>query len=456
MNETNPPADNSANPQAAVEQPPPQLAAPVADTERFASVDVLRGFALLGILVINIDYFAGPSMSMFNPTLHGNFAGLNRATWIATTLLFNQKFMAIFSMLFGAGLVLMAERAAKRGVQFRSVYYTRVLWLLLIGLVHAYLIWYGDILVPYALCGLLLYPLRRLKPKWLITLGLIVFMVCVPVYLGTGALFDYMRTCYDEVEQAVAEEGEITPVQRSMHDAWEQISKQFETTDQTAKEIEARRGSWVDNLAVNALLSITMQTQAFIFFIFWRVMGLMLLGMGLMKLGVFSAQRSRGFYLTLIVIGYGLGLPAVAYGTHRLLTHNFDYVMYFKLDAVFDYVFSLLVSLGHIGVVMLVFKMGILNGLKRGLAAVGRMALSNYLFHSVVMTFIFFWWGLGLFADLGRFHLLAFVLVMWIVQLIISPIWLKHYRFGPAEWVWRSLTYRRRQPMRIIAAPQEP
>src|SRR5262245_58730077 len=140
---------------------PEGRAGPVPPSERIASVDVLRGFALLGILAMNIVGFAWPFSAYENPTLGGGFAGADRTVWLICELVFSEKMMTIFSMLFGAGLILMTDRADARGRSLIGLYYRRCLWLLLIGMAHAYLLWPGDILVAYALCGMILFPFRR-------------------------------------------------------------------------------------------------------------------------------------------------------------------------------------------------------------------------------------------------------------------------------------------------------
>jgi len=145
--------------------------APVAETERIASIDVLRGVALLGILIINIPLFSMVEAVLFNPTAFGDFTGANRVVWILSYLFGDQKFMTLFSMLFGAGIVLMAERAESKGLRPAGLHYRRMLWLMVIGCLHGYLLWFGDILYLYGLCGLVVYLFRRLSPGWLIPLG---------------------------------------------------------------------------------------------------------------------------------------------------------------------------------------------------------------------------------------------------------------------------------------------
>ena len=145
-------------------------AGPVVQTARIDSIDVLRGFALLGILLMNVQSFAMPQAAYFNPTAYGDLEGANLDVWVAVRMLADQKFMTIFSMLFGAGIVLMAGRAEARG-DGRRVHYRRMGWLLVIGLLHAHLLWAGDILFLYAVCGMLVYPLRHQPPGRLIAMG---------------------------------------------------------------------------------------------------------------------------------------------------------------------------------------------------------------------------------------------------------------------------------------------
>jgi uncharacterized protein len=177
--------------------------------------------------------------------------------------------------------------------------------------------------------------------------------------------------------------------------------------------------------------------------------------MALMELGVFSAQRSRRFYAWMVGLGYGLGLPLMMFDAMELIRHKFS-IEYVLHGGVFYNAFgSLVVALGHVGLLMLIVQSGALRWLTTRLAAVGRMALSNYLFDSIVCTTLFYGYGFGLFGTINRTGLAAIVLLIWMIQLLISPIWLRYFRYGPAEWLWRSLTYWRIQPMRQHALENE-
>lgn len=174
---------------------------------------------------------------------------------------------------------------------------------------------------------------------------------------------------------------------------------------------------------------------------------MMFIGIGMMKLGIFSASRSTRFYIAMTVVGYGVALPIRAYVAYDVIAHDFEFVHFSKYWAVYG-VGRLFVALGHVGVIMLICKKGLAKGLISRLAAVGQMALTNYVMHSVICAFLFYGFGFGLFGGLQRFELYYVVLGIWFFQLVVSPIWLRHFRFGPLEWLWRSLTYWKPQPMK--------
>ena len=197
-----------------------------------------------------------------------------------------------------------------------------------------------------------------------------------------------------------------------------------------------------------------MHTFGFLFMIGWRVLGLMLMGMGLMKLGFFTAEKSYRTYALTAAIGYAVGLPVTYVGMNALIAAKFDAVFAFTQGMHYDYVASVFTSLGHMGVVMMICKAGLLKPIQRGLAAVGRSALSNYLLHSIVMTTLFYGYGFGLFGSIGRFNLLWLVVAMWVVNISVSLLWFRSFRFGPAEWLWRTLTYGKAPAMRRRAAAQ--
>jgi uncharacterized protein len=433
---------------------PDQLAEPVSSSERYFAVDVLRGFALLGILAMNIVAFAWPFSAYDDPPRGGGFTGLDRAVWFGNHLVFEDKMMTIFSMLFGAGLILMDQRAQARGAGVRGIYYRRILWLFAIGLVHSYLIWLGDILVLYAQCGLLLYLFRKLKPHTLLIVGFCCLLILVPLDLGFARWIDVTKAASDRAEAQIQAGQKPSPPDQRAHDIWAGGVREWvaPSPEQQAKswatELRVYRGGYLGIVKHRAPFVFMVQTMvAFLFGTIFFALGRMLLGMGLMKLGVFSAERSKRFYLWMVGLGYGIGLPLMVFDALELIRHDFSMSYKMHGGSFYNMFGSLVVASGHVGLVMLIVQSGALGWLTRRLAAVGRMALSNYLTHSLICTTLFYGYGFGLFGHINRAGLVAVVLAIWIFQLIVSRIWLEYFRFGPAEWVWRSLTYWRLQPM---------
>jgi uncharacterized protein len=430
-------------------------AEPVSALERLASVDALRGFALLGILAMNIVAFAWPEPAYGNPTRGGGFEGLDRAVWFANHLVFEGKMMTIFSMLFGAGLVLMNERTGSPRTSLRGVYYRRILWLLVIGAIHAYLIWYGDILFLYAECGLSLYLFRNKTPRTLITLGVALMLLIVPLVMGFGAAINGMKAIAARVDAQLKAGDTPRARDKRIRDVWtDNLQKEMKPNPKQQlknwnEEMAAYRGGYLGIVKHRAFGVLMTQTVGFLLGLFLLAGCRMLLGMGLMKLGVFAAERSHSFYVWMIALGYGIGLPLMILDATLLIRHEFKAEYLLQGGVLYNVFGSIVVALGHVGLLMLIVQSGVLTWLTHRLAAVGRMALSNYLTHSIVCTTLFYGYGMGLFGQINRTGLAGIVLAIWVFQLWISPIWLTHFRFGPAEWLWRSLTYWKVQPMKV-------
>ena len=395
-------------------------AAPVAESDRLVAMDVLRGFVLLGILVMNIQSFSMPMSAYMNPTSYGDFTGANLWVWGVSHLFFDQKFITIFSMLFGAGILLMTSRA---GDAAGRIHRRRMGWLILFGLLHAHLFWYGDILYWYGMVGLVAYLFRNTAPRTLIAAAAVFIVIgsVVPIGIGFAMPPETLTEIRDKEWQPTA--GVI------------------------AAELAAYRGGPLAQAAHRSPTALTFETF-YLIFMGWKLLGLMLAGMALLKLDVFTARRDPASYLKLAAAGFAIGLPLVAFGMRQNFAYGWtvNYSMFF--GAQWNYWGSAFVSLGYIGLFMWVVRTGALAGLTARLAAVGRMAFSNYIFQTLVATTIFYGHGLGLFGSVERTGQLAIVLLVWAVQLAVSPVWLRHYQFGPLEWIWRSLTYGARQPMR--------
>ena len=399
---------------------------PVMATERIETLDVLRGFGLLGILAMNIRAMAAPFSAYMYPYALFDFSGASRAAYIFTGVVFDLKMMGLFSMLFGAGVLLYAAKPTASGAPPRGLWFRRMFWLLVIGLAHAYLIWDGDILVPYAMCGLLLlWWVRRFSAPVLLAVATVFLIVGGGLSIGHGMAWPSM----------------------SEADRTAELELFMPTPQQVDEQLARLRGSYGEVVAGRATFVFMGQTMYFAMFFFWRCGGMMLLGMALYKWGFLDGRRAARSYLITAAICLPLGLGLAWYGTVALERIRFAMPERTVAD-VWNYVGAVLASIGYASVLIVVVKRGALVGLRRALAAVGQMAFSNYLFHSVLTAIVFLGWGFGLVGRLDYAEQLVFVAAVWMSQLIVSPLWLRHFRFGPAEWLWRSLTYWRRQPMR--------
>ena len=425
------------------------LVAPVAERERLVSLDALRGVAILGILVMNIYMFAMPFVGYMNPLAFGGTEPINVGTWMFTHILFDQKFLTIFAMLFGAGIVLVSERSEARGASPAAIFYRRQFWLVVIGMIHGYLIWLGDILFMYALIGMLAYLFRRRSVRTLLIVAACIFPVALLFNLGNA---QYTETVIAEVGEigALQQAGEeISAEQQEVLDNWEKQRPFFSPNDEDIQaELDAYQGSYPEILAHRAPMVATMQIFMVLMFGLWRVGALMLAGMALMKMGVLSAERSPRFYRNMMFAGYLIGIPLTTFSAFDLHAHGFDSIHQMRIGGLANYVGSVVVALGHIGLVMLLVKTGTAARATRRFAAVGRMALTNYLMHSVILTTLFYGYGLGLYGSVPRAAQMLFVVAVIGLQLWYSPIWLQRYRFGPVEWLWRSVSYWHWQPMR--------
>ena len=398
---------------------------PLPGQERILAIDVLRGVAVLGILVLNIRTFAQPGLSYFNPSVAGVESSIDTWVFWIVQLLGEQKFMSIFSMLFGAGVVLMAERVLAKGGAAKGMHYRRMGWLLLIGLVHAYFIWWGDILVSYALCGMIIYPLWRLAPGKQAVLGAVLLCLGAALWVGMGWSMQFMPA--DEF--AALKQKLIVPTAAVLQD-----------------EADIMLGSYLDQLPHRIGEAIGAQTFLFLAYTLWRVCGLMLLGMALFKWGVLSARRSAGFYCTLIVLGGAAGIALTSWTLQANEAQEWGSMDIMFINAWPAYLGGVVTALAWIGLIMMVSRSAS-GPLVRMFAATGRMALTNYIMQSVLCSIVFYGWGLGLYGLLSYAEQFIVIGSIWVVQLIWSTWWLGRYRFGPLEWAWRSLVLKQRQPM---------
>ena len=386
---------------------------------RITTIDVIRGVALLGILLLNVQSFAMPFEAYTNPTAYGDLEGLNHWVWYFTALLGDQKFMTIFSMLFGAGLILFTDRLELTGRPAVALHCRRMGWLLLIGMLHAYLIWYGDILASYAICGLVVIWLRKLNNLGLLLLSISLLIIPSLIFLSIGG---WMLMIPGD---------KMPPEMLAVMDPVKSISLQ----------LEVYTGHYVGQFEHRIPAALTVQTLLLIIFSFGRVCGLMLLGIVCYRKGLFSGTCSVSTYGWLLGIGILFGIPIVWWGIEARWDVGWEYIRSELLLSQFNYWGSILVAFGWISLAVLFVKSGLLAFFRHALSCVGRMALSNYLLQSFVCTWIFYGHGLGYFGEMERTSQFLLVIIISVAQLIWSPLWLHWFRFGPFEWAWRCLTY---------------
>jgi uncharacterized protein len=422
---------------------------PLQKHDRIESLDIMRGIVLCGILLMNINGF-GLAHAYNDPTLSGGATSWNLATWITTNLFFEGTMRALFSLLFGVGMFVLLDRFEKRGagIEAANIYFRRLTWLLVFGLVHAYLLlWDGEILYNYALMGYFVFVFRNLSPKKLISSALLLFAI--------GAFWsycDYKNDIKFVSDVALARENTIAgkTLSRELIDAsqkWEKKEWEHSAEGITFYN-ENMRKSYINVVAFLAPINNYYNTYWTYRYDLWDILSMMLLGIGLFKLGILSAQKSYRFYSIMGLLGYGIGLTVNYFEIYTIYQDNFSFLSFSKTNITYD-LGRVPVAIGHIALIMILCKLPILKWLKYRIAAIGKMALTNYIMHSIICMIVFTGVGFGLFGKLQRYELLYVVFSIWIFQLILSPIWLKYYHFGPMEWLWRSLSYQKRQPFKI-------
>ena len=385
-------------------------------TNRIHSLDLLRGFAVLGILIMNITSFSQIGMAYMNPKIGAGLEGYNQYFHAFNFIFADTRFMSIFSILFGAGVVLFTQRIEAKGERVAALHYKRMFWLLLFGLIHAYFIWVGDILVAYAICGSVVFFFRKKSIQTLFILALILFLI--PISLN---FITYFGMPTDELESTFA----------FFYPSAEEISYQT----------QAMRGSYFEQLPLRVKEAIGLQTVFFMIETFWRASALMLLGMILYRKGVLSAEKSTVYYKKMMLLGFVPGLILSGIGLNEIYASNWNAGFVMNIGTNFKIISGLLMAFGYIGLVIWCYKKWIFKKFQARLQAAGRMAFTNYIGMSIICTLIFNGHGLGLFGSFDRLQQFLVVISIWIIILIISPLVLKNYRFGPLEWLWRKLTY---------------
>lgn len=428
------------------------LASPVPREERIRHLDILRGVAVLGILLMNIIGFAFYGSTYVNPTVAGGSAGPNLWAFGVNAIFVDGKMRGIFSLLFGAGIVLFASRMEQKGLGMTGadLYFRRMVWLGVFGVIHAVFLWWGEILFPYALAGLLLFVFRNLSVR-----ALFIWTAVFVVAMTGGMTYDAFDTqkLRNQVMQIATLERQGKPLTDEQTKAKEKWAERMKSHAPDAKELEKDRKaftSYSSSIPRRIELIKPWHNQAIYSPKLWDFYAMMLLGMALLKCGFLTGSATRRTLITIAVLGYLIGLPLAAWSLWNQWVWKFDIVAMAFSFTVYE-PSRIAICLAHVSVLILLIESGVFQRLFSALAAAGQMAFSNYVLQSVLCTLFFT--VLGYYGRLERYQVYYVVGAIWILQLLWSPWWLQRYRFGPLEWCWRSLTYWCRQPMRLAAQP---
>lgn len=405
--------------------------------DRIATLDAVRGFAVMGILLLNIVDMGMPGYAYIDPNFYGGAEGANWWTWATVYALFDGKMRGLFTMMFGASSLLIAERALAKGESPAYVHFSRMAALFVIGMVHAYLIWSGDILVLYSLCGAAMFFAWRLSTRMLL-------LVTMTLMLGKLAFgltsYGYL---HDLERRAALPNAPAATVKE-----WSEFATEAAPPVSTVpEELAAYRGTWAETQHARAAFTVVMQTVISPLSI-PDTLALIAFGMALFRSGFFSGAWARRDYWRVVLAGFGITIPLYVPLVMWIQATHFSPVTLSATEAIHLTLLRPFLSMAWASLVILLVTSGIFTPLAVRLTAAGRMAFSNYLGTSLLTTTFFYGYGFGWFGYLSRVELYWVVLVVWAIILLWSKPWLDRFRYGPFEWLWRSLARGALQPMK--------
>jgi uncharacterized protein len=407
-----------------------------AQPKRLPSLDIVRGVAVMGILLLNIVSFGMPGAAYFNPRAYGGSEGADLAAYLVNFVLFDGRMRGLFSFLFGASMLLVIERAEAKGENPARVHYNRMIWLLVFGCAHLWFVWEGDILAHYAMIGMLAYLMRDLPVHRLVGFGVTLLLV-ETVLLGGLSFGVYM------MEHTPAGSAAAADAARQLAGFNQQFG--IPSAADIARDLELHRSGYLaildkrvveDFAAPLRLLSVYgAETLAY-----------MLFGMAALRSGLLRGEWSRARYRKWLAVTFGIGIPAYLLLAAYMIDSDFS--LFSVTLAVMGLATPVrpLMIVGWACLILLLARPG--GALTARIAAAGRMAFTNYLATSLICTTLFYGYGLGWFGHLSRAELYLVVAAMCALMLLWSRPWLARFRYGPFEWLWRSLARWRFQPMR--------
>ncbi len=421
---------------------------------RIQAMDVMRGVAVLGILLMNIPGFSTHEFFLFwHDALKGE-ATANGIIFKTSMILFDGKMRGLFTLLFGAGLMLFIENKNDNSLQVADLYFKRMTWLLFFGLVDAYvLLWGGDVLYEYAMCGIFAFAFRTMKPRNLLFMSLLI--LSVTIYVSGSPFLDRKDTYleYKAAEKLLNENKVISEEQRTAYDGFKETLGGFlpfsknhiHNVTESIYEREIKMKSDYSNLFLkNAEELVPYHTQEF-FMAMWESFATILLGMALFKFGFFQGRIHVNVYRGLVFIGIPIGI--ILCGMSAL---NMVYTQSELIHALETRIFSInhvggvgriVLTVSYASAILLLCRVNWLKSFLALFANVGRMALTNYIMQTILCSLYFFGFGLNHYGEYDTKGLLLFVVCIWIIQITYSTIYLRFFKMGPLEWLWKRLTY---------------
>ncbi len=413
-----------------------QATSPPANGSRLVTLDIVRGVAVMGILAMNIVAFAMIPAAYSNPLAYGLEGAADLASWTFSFVFIDGKMRGLFSFLFGASMLLVIQLAEKSGESPRRVTFRRQLWLLLFGMLHYFLIWYGDILIGYALIGMAAWFFREAERRSLVRWGVGLLFVQL---LIMGSLAFFIHSLSSAIAAGNPSAGVVAQ--------WTEMTGELAVPSAAVlrEETALYLGPWSGILAHQVTEE---ATAPLIFTLIFgaETLAYMLFGMAALTSGLLTGAWGDERYRRTALIGFGISVPVYAalaaiiyadgFSPSGLLTYSFAASVLVRPVMV----------VGYAALIILLTRRG--GWLVDRIAAAGRAAFTNYLSASILMTGLFYGWGLGWFGSMSRAELWLVVFTMWAVMLAWSKPWLDRFAYGPFEWLWRSLARWELQPMR--------
>lgn len=422
--------------------------------KRFFAMDVMRGIAVLGILLMNIPGFATHQFFLFWGDTLAHETTVNGAIVKSSMLLLDGRMRGLFTLLFGAGIMLFIENKRSNSIEIADAYFKRMTWLLIIGMVDSFLLlWRGDVLFEYALCGIFIYVFRNARVRYLLLTSFIILAIFS--IMGGKGYYKYRdrSVVYQQVEKQIQAGKTISDEQKKEHESFnEVIGSHYPFSDKHIQNVSKdiaddymlHRSGYMDIFEKHAEESYEYMSTVF-FSIFSESFGTIMLGMALFKLGFFQGRLKKKTYVLIALIGtiVGLALYAIFMKLQvRTQAEFWDTYRWRNFSIIYlNNAGRILSTLGYAAIIILLCYSNALQKILNLFANVGRMALTNYLMQTIMCSLYFFGFGLGHYGEYDAKGLFVFVMIIWLIQITYSNIYLSYFQMGPVEYLWKRLTY---------------